>query len=330
MSTYNNSMDNNQIYTISTDKLSVDIATFGASVYALRVNTINGWVDVALGYTSAEQQTLMGSYIGGTIGRHGNRIARGEFELGGVKYKLATNNGVNHLHGGNYGHDKRQWQLSSVSASSISLTLHDIEGTEGYVGTLDVTVTYSIVDDGVVIEYRAVSDKDTLYCPTNHTYYNLAGQGNGDILDHVLTIHADQYLPVDSTLIPTSIDSVQGTPFDFRQPTAIGSRIGDNNIQLQYGNGYDHCFCVNGGLVATLSCPRSSIVMNVYTDQCGLQLYSGGYINDNAKSDYGRCAGVALETQCYPNNINNGWGRSCILKANTQYYSQSRYQFVTK
>lgn len=330
MAIYNVGKDSNKVYTISTDRLSLDIATYGASVYALRVAVNGGWVDVALGYTSAQQQCEMGSYIGGTIGRHGNRIARGQFRLNGVSYTLACNNGVNHLHGGEYGHDKCQWQLGRLTDSSIELTLHDPEGREGYVGNLDCSVKYSIVDDSVVIEYNAVSDKDTLYCPTNHTYYNLAGQGNGDILDHVLTIHADKYLPVDSTLIPTSIDSVEGTPFDFREGTTIGDRIHIANTQLQYGNGFDHCYCVDGGLVATLSCPRSDIVMNVYTDQCGLQFYSGGYIDDNAKSYYGRCAGMALETQCYPNNINNGWGKSCILRAGEQYYSKSRYQFVTK
>ncbi len=330
MSIYNKDMDNNKVYTISTDKLSVDIATYGASVYAIRVATSSGWVDVALGYTSAQQQCEMGSYIGGTIGRHGNRIAKGQFALNGVQYSLACNNGPNHLHGGEYGHDKCQWQLDALTDSSIKLALHDPEGREGYVGNLDCTVCYSIVDDSLVIEYGAVSDKDTLYCPTNHTYYNLAGQGCGDILDHVLTIHADNYLPVDSTLIPTSIDSVEGTPFDFRVPTTIGDKIHTDNVQLQYGNGYDHCYCINDGLVATLSCPRSSITMNVYTDQCGLQFYSGGFLDDNAKSYYTKFSGLALETQCYPNNINNGWGNSCILKAGEQYYSCSRYQFVVR
>ncbi len=328
MAIFNKQTANNQVYTISTDKLSVDIATYGASVYAVRVATNNGWVDVALGYTSAQQQCEMGSYIGGTIGRHGNRIAKGQFTLNGVQYQLVCNNGPNHLHGGEYGHDKRQWQLGELTNSSIKLMLHDPEGTEGYVGTLDCTVKYSVVEDSLVIEYGAQSDKDTLYCPTNHTYFNLAGQGNGDILDHVLTIHANNYLPVDSTLIPTGIESVEGTPFDYRLPSTIGDNIGADNTQLSYGNGYDHCYCVDGGLVATLSCPRSSIVMNVYTDQCGLQLYTGGFISDNAKSCYGKNAGLALETQCYPNNINNGWGTSCILQAGKQYYSQSRYQFV--
>jgi aldose 1-epimerase len=242
-----------EIYTLTNQRgAEARITNFGGTVVSLKVPDRNGTLgDVVLGFESLSGYLSGSRYFGVIVGRYGNRIAKGRFTLNGTEYKLATNNGENHLHGGVKGFDKVVWGAKpgpSKNGPSLELTYLSKDGEEGYPGNLQVKVVYTLTDKNELrIDYLAISDKDTIVNLTHHSYFNLAGQGNGEILNHQVMINADRFTPVDSGLIPTGeLRSVRGTPFDFAQPTAIGARINQDEEQLKLGRGYDHNWVVNG------------------------------------------------------------------------------------
>ena len=320
------------------------ITNYGARVVSLLVPDKNGTLtDVVVGYDSIGKYLHQPeTYFGAIVGRYGNRIAKGKFKLAGKEYTLATNNSPNHLHGGKKGFGAVVWTARQLNGQSVELTYLSKDGEEGYPGSLRVKVTYTLTDSNELkIDYEATTDKATVLNLTNHAYFNLNGQGSGTINNHLLRINADNYTPVDSTLIPTGkIEPVQGTPFDFTQPTPIGSRIGADNEQLKYGKGYDHNFVLNPNtgsglnLAATVQGDQSGIFMEVYTQQPGIQFYGGNFltgadpIKGGKKDDY-RSA-LCLETQHYPDSPNQPSFPSTELKPGTTYTSTTVYKFSVK
>ncbi|MGH7969171.1 MAG: aldose epimerase family protein, partial [Limisphaerales bacterium] len=293
------------------------ISNYGGIVESLKVPDRNGKLgDVVLGYDNLADYIKETPYFGALIGRYGNRIARGKFTLDGQQYTLATNNYPNALHGGNKGFDKVVWEpavLAGPDGPSLKLTYVSPDGEEGYPGTLSVTVVYTLTqDNGLKVEYTATTDKDTVVNLTQHSYFNLAG--HGDILGHVVMIPADRFTPVDETLIPTGqLKPVEGTPFDFRTPTAIGARINQDDEQLKFGKGYDHNWVINKEpgqltLMARVTEPTTGRVLEVYSTEPGLQFYSGNFLDGTLTGKRGwvyqfRNA-FAMEPQHFPDSHN--------------------------
>jgi len=309
--------DSVKLYTLTNGEVVAAITNYGARVVSLHVPDQNGdLVDVVLGYgdLSAYRQPDDG-FFGAIVGRYGNRIAKGKFELDGQQYQLEVNNGPNTLHGGTNGFFGKVWEVKHVTDSSLELQYISPDGDAGYPGTLKATVTYTVTaGNGLEIAYHATTDKATIVNLTNHAYFNLSGEGDSTILDHLLTIRADGYTPVDETLIPTGeIAPVEGTPFDFRQPTAIGARIDEADGQLLLGKGYDHNFVLKKDpglqLVATVESPKTGIVMDILTEEPGLQFYSGNFMDNvqHAKGGktYGYRSAFCLETQHFPDAPNH-------------------------
>jgi aldose 1-epimerase len=325
---------------------AVAITNYGARVVSILVPDRNGvMTDVALGYDSIGKYIHQPeTYFGAIVGRYGNRIAKGKFTLNGKAYKLATNNGPNHLHGGLHGFGAHVWDAKQLNDSSVELTYLSQDQEEGYPGNLQATVTYTLSGDSansLKIDYEATTDKPTVVNLTNHTYFNLNGQGSGTINNHLLQLNADRYTPVDSTLIPTGkIEPVAGTPLDFRQPTAIGARIDSPNQQLKFGKGYDHNFVLNAGggagtrLAATVLGDQSGILMQVWTVEPGIQFYGGNFMDGSdplkggKKDDY-RTA-FCLETQHYPDSPNEPSFPSTTLQPGKPYKSSTVYTFSVK
>jgi aldose 1-epimerase len=321
------------------------IITYGGIVVSLKVPDRNGKLDdIVLGFETLDEYVKgNNAYLGALIGRYGNRIAKGRFTLNDVEYKLATNNGENHLHGGIKGFDKVVWSgkpLKSNDAAGVELTYRSRDGEEGYPGNLSVTVTYLLTDnDELKIDYSATTDKDTIVNLTHHSYFNLSGQGNGDILKHELQINADRFTPVDDGLIPTGeLRSVSGTPFDFLHPVAIGARINQDEQQLKLGKGYDHNFVVNGSMgtlrqAATVFDPASGRVMEVWTVEPGMQFYSGNFL-DGKKGKSGKTNqfryGFCLETQHYPDSPNKPDFPTTVLKKGSIYKTTTIYKFSVR
>ncbi len=324
------------------NNMQVDVTNYGARVVSIIVPDKNGnLTDVAVGHDDVKSYTEGGdTYFGAIVGRYGNRIAKGKFKLDGKEYTLATNNGANHLHGGNKGFSRQVWDAQQLNDSALILTYLSKDGEEGYPGNLEVKVTYAVTSNNELkIDYQATTDKKTVLNLTNHSYFNLNGQGEGTINNHLLMLNADNYTPVDSTLIPTGkIEPVEGTPFDFRNPTAIGARINDNHTQLKYGNGYDHNFVLNRSTetgmhkAAEVTSDRSGIVMDVYTDQPGIQFYGGNFMQGNytikgGKKDEFRTA-FCLETQHYPDSPNKPSFPSTVLEQGKKYTTTTMYRFT--
>jgi aldose 1-epimerase len=275
------------------------------------------------------------------VGRYANRIARGQFTLDGRTYRLATSDGPNHLHGGVKGFDKVVWGARSFQrGDTVGVTLDHTspDGDEGYPGTLRVSVSYTLTPGNeLVVDYRATTDRATPVNLSQHSYFNLAGEGSGDVMGHILTIHADRYTPVDSTLIPTGeLASVAGTPFDFRSPTAIGARIGQAHPQLKYGKGYDHNFVLTRsgtGLVPAVHVlePKTGRALDISTTEPGLQFYSGNFLDGTirGKSDhlYGHRSALVIETQHFPDSPNHPNFPSTILRPGEEYRSQTVFAF---
>lgn len=314
--------------------------TYGARLMQVTVPDKNGKpTNVVAGFGTPEDYAKSTeSYFGATIGRYGNRIAKGKFSLDGNAYQITLNNGPNALHGGKMGFQTKTWDATQPDDHTVVFTCVSKDGEEGFPGNLDVKVTYSLTDDNELkMEYSATTDKPTVVNLTNHAFFNLNGEGSGTILNHILQINADHYTPVDTTLIPTGkIESVKGTPFDFTKPHAIGKYINDNNAQLKAGKGYDHNFVLNGtGMkkAATLTGDKSGIVMDVYTEEPGMQFYSGNFMQGKNKLRAGdddfRTA-LALETQHFPDSPNEPSFPSTELKPGEKYHTVSIYKFSVK
>lgn len=319
------------------------ITNYGGRVVSLLVPDENGkMTDVVVGFNSVKAyESSTEPYFGATIGRFGNRIANGKFTLDGKQYALFKNNGPNTLHGGKKGFQAVVWDANQLNDSTLQLHYISKDMEENFPGNLDVTVTYSLTgDNGVKCEYKATTDKKTVVNLTNHAFFNLNGEGSGSILNHTVQINADKYTPVDSTLIPTGkIESVAGTPLDFTKPTTIGARINDDNEQLKYGKGYDHNFVLNKSgdsltHAATVIGDKSGIVMDIYTEEPGLQFYSGNFMQSKntfkggSKDDY-RTA-FAMETQHFPDSPNEPSFPSTVLKPGETYHTETVYKFSTK
>ena len=301
--------------------MSARVITLGATLQSLIVPGRDGQGDeVTLGFDTAAEYLAKPNYFGASVGRYANRIGRGRFTLDGREHVLETNNGANHLHGGTRGYDKRVWTIQSVESganASVTLAYRSPDGEGGYPGNLAVTATYSLSDDNALtISYRATTDRPTIVNVTNHALFNLAGErGARDAMDHRLTLHASAYTPVDATLIPTGeIRPVAGTPFDFRQATAVGARIRDGrDEQIRIGRGYDHNFIVDGTAgtlrpVLRVEDPGSGRVMEMSATAPGLQFYSGNFLDGTFTARNGRIYrqgdGLAFEPQVYPDSPN--------------------------
>jgi aldose 1-epimerase len=331
-----------ELYTLTNSKgMQADIMTYGGILVSLKTPDRGGKVaDMVLGFDSLDGYVTdpPPPYFGALIGRYGNRIGGGRFSLNGTEYKLAQNNGPNHLHGGLRGFDKVVWKARTPDAQSLELTYLSKDGEEGYPGNLTVTVTYTLTENNELkLDYRATTDKDTVLNLTNHSYFNLAGQGEGDVLGHQIMINADRFTPVDSGLIPTGeLRSVEGTPFDFRQARVIGERIDAADEQIKFGKGYDQNFVLNragSGLevAARVTEPKSGRVMEVLTTEPGVQFYTGnnldGSIHGKGGKVYGRRYGLCLETQHFPDSPNKPNFPSVVLKPGAQYLTTTVYKF---
>jgi aldose 1-epimerase len=318
--------------------IEIKATNYGGIITSIVVPDRNGRPgDIVLGFDDLQAYVKDSPYFGAIVGRYGNRIAKGHFTLDGHTYTLAVNNGPNHLHGGLKGFDKVIWHAEPLAGSTgLVLSRRSPDGEEGYPGNLDVRVTYRLTDDNrLVIDYHATTDKATPVNLTQHSYFNLAGEG--DVLGHELTIDADRYTPVDANLIPTGeLAPVEGTPFDFRKSTAIGARIDTPNPQLKNAGGYDHNWVLNRKgtglqLAARVVEPKTGRTLEVSTTQPGLQFYSGNFLDGTLKSKDGRVyvkhAGLCLETQHFPDSPNHPDFPSTILRPGEQYDTQTVFRF---
>lgn len=321
------------------------ITNYGGSVVSLKVPDRKGnRGDIVLGYESLDGYVNDKAYLGALIGRYGNRIAHGRFSLGGTTYTLARNNDDNQLHGGIKGFNKALWQakeLTTGNGPGLELVYLSKDGEEGYPGNLSVKVVYTLTDqDELKIEYSASTDKETVVNLTNHAYFNLAGAGSGDILQHQLMLRGGRFTPVDAKLIPTGeLRSVQGTPFDFRNPAVMGTRINDDDPQLTYGRGYDHTWVLDSGgsdsptLAARVVEPQSGRVLEVWTTEPGIQFYTGNFLDGLAGKGgkvYARRTAFCLETQHFPDSPNHPNFPSTVLRPGQQYHSVTIYKFSTQ
>lgn len=321
-------------WTIACDcGISAEIIDYGATLRSLFVpNKDGGKTDVVLGYDTLEEYINNDGYIGATVGRFANRIREGKFTLNGTEYTLATNDGPNHLHGGNEGYDKRVWEAKEEDGA-LAFYLTSPDGDEGYPGTLDIKVTYALKNKGLEITYNAVSDKDTIFNPTNHAYFNIAGEGL--VNDQYLLINADEFTPNDLNCLPTGeVLSVKGTCMDFTEYHAIGERADCDEAFVKPYTGYDHNYIFNGKTPAcAVYSEKSGILMTVETTEPAVQLYTGNCTSDrNGKNGakYGRRSAFCLETQHYPDCINHSEWPSCVLKAGEKFNSKTVYKFGIK
>jgi aldose 1-epimerase len=330
-----------EIFTISDHDLTVRITTFGARVVSIEAPDRNGkMADVVLGYDNLGQyEKDTGTYFGAIVGRYGNRIAKGAFSIDGKTFHIPLNNHGNALHGGPAGFSTRVWTGVEIP-DGVEMTLVSPDGDMGFPGTLTVHVRYTVVEHSLRISYSATTTKATVTNLTNHSYFNLAGDGKGSILGEVLTIPADRYTPVDTTQIPTGeLAPVAGTPFDFRKPTAIGARINDANEQLKIGGGYDHNWVLNDAgdslhLAARVYDPSSGRTLTVTTTQPGLQFYSGNFLDGTQHGKYGvtyeKNAALCLETQHFPDAPNHPKFASTLLKPGETMHSETVFTFGVK
>ena len=345
---YGITKDNTKVdlYSFKTENgMQVDIINYGGIITSLKVPDKNGETkDIVLGYNKLEDYINENPYFGSIIGRYGNRIAKGKFNLNGNQYTLATNNDENHLHGGNIGFDKVVWEAETkINSNSSSLILKylskDME--EGYPGNLYTTITYKITNDNSVeITYEAQTDKTTVINLTQHSYFNLSGDFNQSILNHKVKINADQFLPVNKSLIPTGNKlNVSMTPFDFRNYKEIKKDINADDLQLNYGNGYDHCWVLNDykngyRLIASAYHEESGRLMEVYSDQPGLQFYTGNFLDGSlpqkGEGFYNFRSGFCMETQHFPDSPNQLDFPSVTLNPNEKYNSKTTYKFKVK
>jgi aldose 1-epimerase len=331
------------IYTLSDGAFEARIATYGGVVVSLKAPDRNGkTADVVLGFDDLDGyvtnfNTPANAFFGAIIGRYANRIAHGSFTLDGKKYSLPQNDGQNTLHSGTHGFNNVVWKAKPV-ANGVELTYLSKDGESGFPGNLSATVRYTLIKGDLRIEYSATTDKDTVVNLTNHSYFNLAGQG--DILKNEVTLHASRFTPVDAALIPTGeLKPVEGTPFDFRKATAVGTRIGADDAQLHLGHGYDHNWVLDSGggkLVeaAEVYEPSSGRVLKVLTDQPGIQFYTGNFLNGTIKGKGGKPdelrSALCLETQHFPDSPNHPDFPTTELKPGERYHTVTIYSLSTR
>ena len=335
-----------ELYTITNSHgMEVRAITYGGIIVSLRVPDKNGKLDdVVLGFDKLDGYLDKSPYFGAIVGRYGNRIANGKFTLDEKDYSLAKNNGPNALHGGLKGFDKAIWEaepLQSKQRSGVAFTYTSKDGEEGYPGNLKTKVTYTLTEQNeLVFDYQATTDKATPVNLTQHGYFNLAGEGTGDVLKHELMLNADRFTPVDKTLIPTGeLRAVKGTPLDFTKPTVVGARIDDNYEQIAFGGGYDHNFVINRKadglqLAARVYEPTSGRVMEVYTTEPGVQFYSGNFLDGTITGKQGhiykRRYALCLETQHFPDSPNHPEFPSTILRPGQTLHSRTMYKFAAR
>ena len=334
-----------QFVLTNANKMQVTLIDYGATVKDIVVPDRNGkFSNVSLGFSNLDDYREKSPYFGCIAGRYANRIAGGKLSLNGKDYQLAKNNGPNHLHGGKVGFDKVVWSAKILEVGTgVTFTLRSPDGDEGYPGNLISKVTYTLSNENELsVEYSATTDQPTVINLTNHTYFNLAGEGDPTILDHQLTLYSDKFVATDETNIPVSISSVVGTPFDFNKAFVIGDRINLDNEQLKFGKGYDHTWLVRGAEAddgqlrhaATLRDPGSGRKMDIFTDQPGIQFYSGNYLDGSYAGQSGKIyplrSGMCLETQVFPDSPNHqgeeGW-RSCVLNPGEIYQHKTVHKF---
>lgn len=321
--------------------MQATIINYGGVVVSLKVPDRNGaMADVVLGHDSlADYQADRKTYFGALIGRYANRIGNAQFKLDGKAYHLPKNDGNNSLHGGNEGFNRRVWTPRELPDGALELSYFSKDGEEGYPGNLKATVVYRLnASNTLRIEYSATTDKDTVVNLTNHSYFNLHGSGEGDILHHLIELNANQFTPIDSGLIPTGeLRNVAGTPFDFRKPMAAATHINSNDEQIKLGKGYDMNFVINhvagGGLTraARVTDPQSGRVLEVWTDQPGVQFYTGNFLDGTVKGKGGKAypqhAGLCLETQHFPDSPNKPSFPSAVLKPGQTYKTATEWRF---
>jgi aldose 1-epimerase len=340
--------DSIQLWTLQNKSgMTVKVTNYGAIITSILVPDRNGKLgDIALGYDRVEgyMNAVDKPYFGAIVGRYGNRIAKGSFTIDGETYSLAVNNGKNHLHGGVIGFDKVVWNGKPVQGAGwtgLELTYLAKDKEEGYPGNLNITVTYKLGDDNALtVDYLATTDKATPVNLTQHTYFNLKGEGSGTILDHELMINAKKYTPVDEGSIPTGeMPEVAGTPFDFTRPKAIGRDIGAEHQQLKFGLGYDHNFVLDKqgnemSLAARVYEPTTGRTMEIHTTEPGIQFYCGNFLDGRLKGKSGQAyvhrGGFCLETQHYPDSPNQPNFPSCILKPGSEYKTTTIFKFSAK
>ncbi len=337
------------LYTLTNQNgMKVQITNYGGIVTSIVVPDKNGqFEDVALGYDNLADYIKDSPYFGALIGRYGNRIAGGKFTLDGKEYKLFVNNGPNALHGGKKGFDKVLWKAEPIQSGAagdrdivgLKLTYLSKDMEEGYPGNLNVTVWYFLTrDNELQIKYEAATDKPTVVNLTNHSYFNLAGAGEGDVLGHVMMLNADRFLPVDKTLIPTGeLRKVKGTPFDFTTPTPIGKNIKADDEQVKFGNGWDHAWVLNQKkpgeltLAARVVEPDSGRMMEMYTTEPAVQFYSGNFLNGSNVGKGGKAYkfryGFCLEAEHYPDSPNQPKFPSTVLRPGETYKQTTIYKF---
>lgn len=340
-------IDNNTVidqYTLSNSNGSIiKIINYGATVTNIYTANKEGIIeDVVLGYDNLEDYLTDEYFFGAIVGRYANRIAKGKFSLNGKSYNLLCNSGENHLHGGGIGFSKSIWKVNSThdseNSDSIELVLTSKDGDEGYPGDITLTVTYTLTKDNkFIIEYKAITQKKTIINPTNHCYFNLSGNFNNTILNHTLQIHAKKYLPINNCQIPLGIlETVSNSPFDFNLPKIIGDNLHQENAQIINGNGYDHNWIINNfnskvRLIAEVREEISNRVLRVYSDQPGVQFYTGNYLNAIIGKDkvvYNKHSAFCLETQHFPDSPNNPQFPSTILEPDEKYSQTTIYEFL--
>jgi aldose 1-epimerase len=325
------------LYSLADGKIEVRVITYGGIIVSLRTPDRKGKLDdVVLGVDSVDKYVTQTAHFGGIIGRYANRIAHGAFQLDGHTYSIPRNDGDNALHGGIRGFDKVVWAAKQIP-DGIELTYVSKDGEQGFPGTLTTTVRYTLSGEALRIEYSASTDKDTVLNLTNHSYFNLKGQGNGDVLNHVLKIDASRFTPVDATLIPTGeLKSVEGTPFDFRTPHALGERIDADDPQLRLGHGYDHNFVVDHepsqlAEAAEMYEPTTGRILRVLTTEPGVQLYTGNFLDGSITGKeghvYNRRYAFCLETQHFPDSPNHPSFPTTELKTGQEFHSVTIFQF---
>lgn len=330
----------------------VKLSNIGANIVGIGVPDKDGVIkDVVAGYKDINRYFNDPPYFGKSVGQFANRICRGRFSLNGKDYQLAINNGANHLHGGPKSMSVQAWVCRvEDDDEAISFAYFSPDGEENYPGNVQVTVTYRWTDaNELIVDLRAATDRDTIINLTNHSYFNLAGEGSGLVYDHILKVNAQSYLPVDETSIPLGAPQpVAGTPFDFRKPKAIGQEIDADNEQLRIGHGYDHCWCLNGWdspaclagkaaplrIAAVLTDPASGRTLTLKTTQPGLQVYTGNWLEGNGEDKNGQPHhnryAVALECQNFPDAPNHADYPGCVLSPGKPYHRKMVYRFSVK